>query len=116
MVDFAGKIPVAGPVELDMKTRIWAQAFNRICFSVSPPLEESVVVFLETELDPRKEGQFCEFDGAMVVALWAQYPSWKCPYGAGSPAPDAFEKMRHGFSSPLSVGGARDVTSAARRS
>lgn len=99
-------------VRIRIEDRIYAQVFERVNFNFRPILEEKVVVFLETSLDPQREDSLLAFDIAMMNALRQQYPSWVCPYSGGNPPPNAFEAARHGFSSVMPKGAPRLISSA----
>jgi hypothetical protein len=84
---------------------IAVQTYTRTNFKIHPPLEEKVVVIIETPLTLSDKA----LQNALLAALWEQYPLWKCPYHAGNPPPSNFAWLRHGFSTPLPEGMPREV-------
>lgn len=78
---------------------LYAQHFVRQNHDFTPPLREEVCVIAEADVVPDGDDAAAWMD-VMWKALWAQYPSWVCPYHAGNQPPNAFEGWRHGWSSP----------------
>jgi hypothetical protein len=87
-------------------SKLCSYSFARANFAFSPPLEEQVQVIFSVPQDvlDHTVEDATEFEDLAYAALWEQYPAWACPYDQRHPAPNEFERARHGFSTPLPSG------------
>jgi hypothetical protein len=69
---------------------------NNFYFKKAP--EETVWVVLKTNT-PFDDAHIEDWETVAWNALWAQYPSWVCPFNQSNPARTRFDKLRHGWSS-----------------